>query len=97
MHRSPRPFLRLLLIAAAALIPSAGVHARTVLKAGNATVWKYFDDGAEPGAGWQKPGFDDSKWKSGKAPLGVRRNGAGDRGELRRQPGAEADHDLVPA
>ena len=32
--------------------------------------WKYSDDGRYPGAEWQTAGFDDSKWKAGKARLG---------------------------
>ena len=59
----------LLLLAVVAYQP-ASAPARALLKAGNATVWKYLDGGTEPGAKWNQPGFDDSQWKSGKAPLG---------------------------
>ena len=32
--------------------------------------WKYNDSGADPGENWSASDFDDSTWKSGKAPLG---------------------------
>lgn len=34
------------------------------------STWRYLDTGADPGQGWQDPGFDDSTWASGAAPLG---------------------------
>ena len=40
----------------------------TLLSAGS--TWKYLDGGADPGTGWTLPGFDDSAWASGPAPLG---------------------------
>jgi hypothetical protein len=33
-------------------------------------VWKYLDDGSDPGTAWREPGFDDSRWNSGPARLG---------------------------
>lgn len=33
-------------------------------------VWKYLDTGADPGAGWQAPDYDDGGWEMGPAPLG---------------------------
>lgn len=51
--------------------------ARSIVKAGNATVWKYLDDGKEPDSAWREVGFDDSRWKSGKSPLGYGRAGLG--------------------
>lgn len=33
-------------------------------------VWSYLDDGSDPGPGWTAPGFDDSSWATGAAPLG---------------------------
>jgi hypothetical protein len=48
----------------------AWLPARNVLEAGNSTVWKYMDSGAEPDAGWRRVGYDHSRWKSGVAPLG---------------------------
>lgn len=32
--------------------------------------WKYLDDGSDQSTAWTTPGFDDSGWKSGTAPLG---------------------------
>lgn len=40
-----------------------------VLKMG-AKEWKYLDTGDDPGEKWSTTDFDDSKWKSGQAPLG---------------------------
>ncbi len=53
------------------------LRARSVVKAGNATLWKYLDDGKAPDAAWRDIDFDDSHWKSGKAPLGYGRVGLG--------------------
>ncbi|MFP6904874.1 MAG: immunoglobulin domain-containing protein, partial [Verrucomicrobiota bacterium] len=39
-----------------------------ILPAG--TTWAYLDDGSDQGAAWQAPGFDDSTWARGPAPLG---------------------------
>lgn len=33
-------------------------------------VWRYLDDGSDPGPHWMEPGFDDSAWLEGPAPLG---------------------------
>src|SRR6185503_1685591 len=33
-------------------------------------VWKYLDNGSNPGAGWTGGGFNDSSWDSGPGPLG---------------------------
>ena len=52
-----------------ALLP-ATLSARSLVPNGEGTVWKYFDEGTGPDAEWLQPGFDDSAWKSGKAPLG---------------------------
>jgi hypothetical protein len=35
----------------------------------NAT-WKYFDKGTSPASNWFAPGYNDSTWASGSAPLG---------------------------
>jgi hypothetical protein len=40
----------------------------TLVAAGS--VWRYLDDGSNQQTAWQKPGFDDSNWKSGPAQLG---------------------------
>jgi hypothetical protein len=34
------------------------------------SVWKYFDTGSAPAAGWKTSGFDDGAWESGPAELG---------------------------
>jgi len=34
------------------------------------SVWRYLDDGSNPGTAWRGIHFDDSSWKSGKAQLG---------------------------
>ncbi len=33
-------------------------------------IWKYLDDGSNPGSAWHAPGFDDSAWAAGPAQLG---------------------------
>jgi len=32
--------------------------------------WRYLDDGRDAGGAWRSPGFDDSTWSTGSAPLG---------------------------
>jgi hypothetical protein len=39
-----------------------------LLKEGS--TWKYHDEGTDQGTEWREPGFDDSSWKEGPAPLG---------------------------
>jgi len=34
------------------------------------STWKYDESGADLGTAWKEPGFDDSAWKTGPAPLG---------------------------
>jgi hypothetical protein len=58
------------LLLTALVYQPAAISARNLLEAGNGTVWKYLDGGAQPAAEWNQPDFDDSRWKSGKAPLG---------------------------
>jgi hypothetical protein len=45
------------------------VEARDLVPIGARANWKYLEAGVPP-AGWNQAGFDDSRWKSGKAPLG---------------------------
>jgi len=45
------------------------------------SVWRYLDNGTNPGASWAGPGFDDSKWLSGPAQLGY---GDGDEATVTR-------------
>jgi len=48
------------------------------LIAGN-SIWKYLDDGTDPGTAWRESGFDDSSWASGPGQLGY---GDGDEATL---------------
>jgi len=41
-----------------------------LIEAGAKSAWKYLTDGSEPPAGWMRKGFDDSSWKTGRAPIG---------------------------
>jgi len=34
------------------------------------STWRYRDTGVAPGSGWTSPGYDDSRWAVGEAPLG---------------------------
>jgi hypothetical protein len=63
--------------------PAATVH-RTLLPA--ASVWRYQSYDAAPDADWFEPGFDDSAWPTGAAPLGQ-----GDGYLATRLPGAPSD------
>jgi hypothetical protein len=59
------------LLVTTALQPMA-LSARSLIEAGNATSWRYLDNGTEPAA-WQAIDLDDANWKSGPAPLGYGR------------------------
>ncbi len=39
------------------------------------TVWRYNQDGVDPGVAWRQPGFNDSGWGSGQAVFAGDRNG----------------------
>jgi tartrate-resistant acid phosphatase type 5 len=41
----------------------------------NAAQWRYQDDGSALDSAWAEPGFDDSAWASGPAPLGYGEKG----------------------
>lgn len=45
-----------------------GPTSATVIAKGG--TWKYLDNGSDQGTAWKEPGFDDSAWASGPAPLG---------------------------
>ncbi len=55
-----------------------GSRARVAVRASSGTTalvpagatWQYFDQNADPGAGWRLAGYDDSAWSSGAARLG---------------------------
>ncbi len=53
-----------------------------IIKAGDE--WRFREDGALPGQSWTAPGFDDSKWRLGKADLGFGISGPGDQKPARR-------------
>ena len=88
--------LALALSLISALFLPGEMRADTVLEAGGTTVWKFLDEGTEPGAGWQQTLFDDSTWMAGRAPLGY-----GEQRLKQRSSGsgpdaaAQADHHLV--
>jgi hypothetical protein len=77
MKTSRHPAIRLATGLLLTLLVSrpALLSARSIVEAGNATVWKFRDDGKEPDAAWRDLDFDDSHWKSGKTPLGYGRTG----------------------
>jgi hypothetical protein len=45
-------------------------HAQTSTLIATGSVWKYMDDGSDPGTAWRAFLFDDSEWPSGPAELG---------------------------
>ncbi|HWN95324.1 MAG TPA: Ig-like domain-containing protein, partial [Methylomirabilota bacterium] len=47
-----------------------GTSAPPVTLVAAGAVWKYFDKGIDPGAGWQNPSFGDLTWSNGPSPLG---------------------------
>ena len=53
---------------------NAGLNCRTIQQTSvlvpTGSVWRYLDDGTDPGTNWCVPGFNDSQWKSGPAQLG---------------------------
>jgi len=49
---------------------SERLSAAEIVGPGRATVWKFLDDGTEPAGDWRQTSYDDSRWKSGQAPLG---------------------------
>ncbi|NRB26572.1 MAG: hypothetical protein HRU37_02700 [Roseibacillus sp.] len=71
--------MRVSFCALACLILPAGTTGaeEILLPAGGKTEWHYLDGKAAPGENWTKPGFDDSGWKKGKAPLGYGKEGLG--------------------
>ncbi|MFN0058763.1 MAG: metallophosphoesterase [Planctomycetota bacterium] len=65
------PLLRIAHAFALALVfctASTAFSAETLIPFG--AVWKYLDDGSDPGSGWTAPAFDDTAWDSGPAELG---------------------------
>lgn len=58
--------------------PAGGASEPVVLVAPG-SIWKYLDDGSDPGTDWRGPDFDDTAWKSGPGQLGF---GDGDEATL---------------
>jgi len=52
-----------------AIMIDGAVNDSTLLAAG-AMGWSYLDDGSDQGSAWKDPGYDDSAWFTGNAPLG---------------------------
>jgi hypothetical protein len=50
--------------------PNADLQATTVPVVAPGAVWRYRDDGVDPGPGWTTAAFDDGAWRQGPAPLG---------------------------
>ena len=58
-----------MLAAACGLVVTDAAAQRTVLfDAGGE--WKFLNTETDPGTAWREPGFDDSAWPSGRAPIG---------------------------
>jgi secreted PhoX family phosphatase len=53
----------------APVAPTTAPSTTTTLVAAGST-WRYLDDGSNQGTAWRAFGFDDTTWKSGRAPLG---------------------------
>lgn len=68
--RAMQRICRLLVLALLAALPVSSLGAEDTLVEPFVANWKYLDDGSDPGAGWYQPGFDDSGWQQGQAPLG---------------------------
>ena len=56
-------------MAAICLGLAASACAQTLLVPAG-SVWKYLDDGSDPGIGWRATNFNDSAWLAGPAELG---------------------------
>src|SRR5262245_57312626 len=55
--------------AAALVLCLEPLPGRDLVGLGSGSTWKYLESGPPP-TGWSQVGFDDSRWKSGAAPLG---------------------------
>ena len=62
-------WLFMLVVALAICSPAAAQNVVTLVDYTN--TWRYLDTGADPGADWATPGFNDSAWPAGPGPLGV--------------------------
>lgn len=65
------PIQRILILAALLCGGVAATRAQeTNLLLHYTNVWRYLDTGADPGADWAQPSFDDSAWPAGPGPFG---------------------------
>ena len=71
-----RPLLIGIMLAGLTAVPLANAGASLVSMG---SVWRYLDNGTDPGPAWTSPLFNDSAWKSGPAQLGY---GDGDEATL---------------
>ena len=62
-------FVMVLAVLAAVSTPSP-TPAQELSLVPRGAVWKYLDDGSDPGTAWRQPGFSDVAWRSGPAQLG---------------------------
>jgi len=62
---NPSPIIITLLVL---LVSGTGFGATIFVPEG--ALWHYLDDGSNLGSAWTTPGFDDSAWSTGPAPLG---------------------------
>src|SRR5512139_1759892 len=68
--RPSSPGLFVVLVASALAQFSVGARAETVSLIPTNSAWKYLDTGADPGAAWRAPPFNDNGWATGPGPLG---------------------------
>ena len=73
LARNPHPltvlWLFMLVVVLAICSPAPAQNVVTLVDYTN--TWRYLDTGADPGADWATPGFNDSAWPAGPGPLGV--------------------------
>lgn len=58
------------LVFSVAQTPPVKTYAAANVLVAAGSPWKYLDNGTDPGATWATPGFNDTAWASGAAPLG---------------------------
>jgi hypothetical protein len=51
------------------------IRAEVLIHNGGQATWSFKDDGKQPAANWDKPGFDDSRWRRGCGPFGYGEDG----------------------
>jgi hypothetical protein len=52
------------------LLAALATHAAETTLVPARSIWKYLDNGTDPGTAWRQPGFNDAAWASGPAELG---------------------------